>query len=280
MENNNLNLTDKSNLIDGRAIASALFTDIKSRVAKLPFQPLLCDVVAGEDAVSLSYVKIKQKFALNCGMDFSLVHLPETSSAEDVIAAINKEQEKENLCGLIVQLPLPEHIDSEEVLRAINPKVDVDLINPTSSLKELVAPTPGAIMHILEQLPIDLKQEKILVLGQGELVGKPIAQVLRSRGLEVETATQLTPNKTELLRAATVIITGVGKPGVLTGEEVSEGVVVIDAGTSESGGSIYGDVDFSSVAPKARFITPSPGGVGPVTVAKLLDNVLRVAESR
>lgn len=283
MENN---FIKNSNIIDGRAIAAALFSDITARVEKLSFQPLLCDVVAGSDPVSLSYVKIKRKFALQCGFDFSLVHLPDAITAEEVIEAIHKEQEKTNLCGLIVQLPLPAQINSGEVLRAIKPEIDVDVINPQSSdkfyqgLVDLVPPTPGAIMHILEQLQIDLSKEKILVLGQGDLVGKPIAQLLQAKGLEVNVATSQTENKAELLKQATVIITGVGKPGMLTGDEVSEGVVVIDAGTSESGGSIYGDVDFETVEPKAKFITPSPGGVGPVTVAKLLENVLTVADKK
>ncbi len=275
-----------SNEIDGRAIAAALFSNIKARVEKLNFQPLLCDVIAGEDAVSISYVKIKRKFALECGLDFSLVHLQNATTADEVITAIQMEQQKSNLCGLIVQLPLPKQINSEDVLRAINPEVDVDLLNPQSSEKfyenqsSLVPPTPGAIMQILEQLPIDLAKEKILVLGQGDLVGRPVTSLLRAKGYAVDVATGDTPNRLELLKQATVIISGVGKSGVLTGDDVSDGVVVIDAGTSESGGSIYGDVDFETVAPKAKFITPSPGGVGPVTVAKLLENVLNVAEQR
>lgn len=283
MENN---FIKNSNQIDGRAIAAALFSDVKARVEKLKFQPLLCDVVAGSDAVSISYVKIKRKFALQCGLDFSLVHLPNATTAEEVVSAIQAEQEKSNLCGLIVQLPLPAQINSDEVLKALSHSVDVDVINPESAEKfyanqsGLVPPTPGAIMYILEQLPIDLSKEKILVLGQGELVGKPITQLLRVKGYAVDVATSETSNKAVLLKQATVIITGVGKAGVLKGDDISDGVVVIDAGTSESAGSIYGDVDFETVVKKAKFITPSPGGVGPVTVAKLLENVLIVAEAR
>ncbi len=276
------------NLIDGRAIAARLFEDITARVAKLDFQPLLCDVVVGDDPVSLSYVKIKEQKAKACGLDFSLVHLPADSGVFDVLSAIEVEQQKENLCGLIVQLPLPDSLTeySDQILNAIDIKVDVDLINPKSSEKfyngksRMMPPTPGAIMYILEQLPIDLAKENILVLGQGELVGKPITQVLRSKGLAVNTAIADTENKAQLLKQATVIITGVGKAGILTGEEVRDSVVVIDAGTSESGGSIQGDVDFETVSPKAKLVTPSPGGVGPVTVAKLLENVLNVAENR
>ena len=234
----------------------------------------------------MSYVGIKAARAKECGFEFALVHLPEMATEQEIIAAIEQQQQKENLCGLIVQLPLPLHINSEAVLKTIDSRVDVDLINPHSAAKfytnetTMVPPTPGAIMYILDQLPVDLSVENFLVLGQGELVGRPIAQVLESRSYNVKTAVGGTINKAELLRSATVIIAGVGKAGILSGDEISEGAIIIDAGTSESGGSIQGDVDFQTVAPKARYITPSPGGVGPVTVAKLLENVLAVAKAK
>ena len=272
-----------SKIIDGRAIAAQLFEQIYSQAVYLPFKPLLCDVIVGNDPVSLSYVNIKKKRAQECGFDFSLVQLPADSTEEEVIAAIQTEQEKKNLCGLIVQLPMPQNLDAQRILEKINPEVDVDGINP-STTHVLIPPTAGAILHLLDTLPKevvpDLSQEKFVVLGQGDLVGKPIAEALQARGYEVETILSGTPDRAQILKSATVIISGVGKAGVIKGDEVSDNVIVIDAGTSESGGSIAGDVDFESVAPKARCITPSPGGVGPVTVAKLLENVLKVAQSR
>ncbi len=288
MENNSKinSIFIDSNVIDGRAIAKQLFNDIAEQVKTLSFQPVLCDVVVGDDPVSLSYVGIKEARAKECGFGFSLVRLQEAATETEVITAIKVQQQDENLCGLIVQLPLPSHIDSEAVLKAINSNVDVDLINPDSAAKfysnesNLVPPTPGAIMHILDRLPVDLTKEHFLVLGQGELVGKPVTQALLNRNYHVMTAVSTTPNRAELLKTATVIITGVGKAGILTGDEVSENVIIIDAGTSESSGSIQGDVDFKTMTTKARYITPSPGGVGPVTVAKLLENVLAVAKAK
>ena len=285
MENNSPESV-QDNIIDGRAIAAELFQSLTTRVANLPFKPILCDVVVGEDPVSLSYVKIKGKKAQSCGMEFSLLQMPENSTDEEVCTAIISEQIKDNLCGLIVQLPLPKTLNTNRVLSSISQEVDVDVINPNSSEKfyekesSIIPPTAGAIMYILNQLPINLYEENILVLGEGELVGKPVAHALKAIGCNVINATENTENRAELLKAATVIITGVGKAGVLTGDEVSDGVIVIDAGTSETSGSISGDVDFESVAPKARYITPSPGGVGPVTVAKLLENVVIVAENK
>ena len=276
METNNIH---SNNIIDGRTLATHLSNHITESVSKLPFKPILCDVVVGDDVVSLSYVKIKQKRALACNMDFSLVQLPASAHESDVINAILDEQAKEYLAGLIVQLPLPPKFDSNAILEAIKLTVDVDNIHP-SGKSQLIPPTAGAIMHILQSLPVDLKQEKFLVLGQGDLVGKPVTKLLRALNYTVEVADITTKNTAELMKAATVIISGVGKAGIVTGADVNDNVIIIDAGTSESNGSIAGDVDFESVAPKARFITPSPGGVGPVTVAKLLENVLTVAQNK
>ncbi len=269
----------KDNIINGRAIAADLFKSISKDVTDLPFKPVLCDVVVGEDPVSLSYVKIKGKRAKECGMEFSLVQIPETSNDEEVCNAILTEQQKDELCGLIVQLPLPDGFKTERILSMISEEVDVDAINPRSESK-LVPPTAGAIVHILNTLPVNLYEENILVLGQGDLVGKPVADLLKEQGVNVLTATEETENRAQLLKDATIVISGVGKAGILKGDELSDGVIVIDAGTSESGGSISGDADFESIQPKARYITPSPGGVGPVTVAKLLENVLIVAKSK
>ncbi|HEX3099918.1 MAG TPA: bifunctional 5,10-methylenetetrahydrofolate dehydrogenase/5,10-methenyltetrahydrofolate cyclohydrolase [Patescibacteria group bacterium] len=276
MENN----SEQNNLIDGRALASKMFAQITEQVAALNFKPVLCDVVVGNDLVSLSYVNIKGKRAKECGMDFSLVQLPDTATDEQVIAAIHEQQENQNLCGLIVQLPLPAHLDSAKILQAINLDVDVDGINPQSAGQnsQLVPPTAGAIMAILDSLPVNLVEQKFVVLGNGDLVGKPVSSELKKRNYATTTVLADTENRAAILQSATVIISGVGKTGILTGDQVSEGVIVVDAGTSEQGGSISGDVDFATVAPKAKFITPSPGGVGPVTVAKLLENVLLVAK--
>lgn len=271
-----------SKIINGRGIAAQLFFDITRKVARLPFKPVLCDVVVGNDPVSLSYVKIKGKRAKECGIEFSLVQLPESATEEEVISAIKSQQENKNLCGLIVQLPLPKNLDTERILQSIDLKVDVDGLNPQTAQagSTIIPPTPGAIMHILDSLQTDLSKEEFVVLGQGHLVGKPVAELLKAEGYDVKTVLADTENRAEILKSATAIISGVGKSGVLKGDEVGDNVIVIDAGTSEEGGSISGDVDFETVAPKARMITPSPGGVGPVTVAKLLENVLKVAETR
>lgn len=263
--------------IDGRKISEQLQEEISKRVKDLSFTPILCDIIVGNDAVSFSYVRIKQRAAEKCGFEFQAIALPEDSTEAEVIAAIEKAQAQERLCGLIVQLPLPKHLNDNEILSAINPAVDVDVINPVTP-GQFVSPTPAAILHILDSLMLDLTVEKFLVLGQGNLVGKPVAESLQARGYDVTVADENTPNTNELMKEASVIISGVGKPKLITGRKVKDNVIVIDAGTSESDGTIVGDVDFESVSAKARFVTPSPGGVGPITVAKLLENTLISAE--
>jgi methylenetetrahydrofolate dehydrogenase (NADP+) / methenyltetrahydrofolate cyclohydrolase len=273
-------------IINGKKIANNILHYLQARLKQIPFQPILCDVLVGDDPVSLSYVKVKQRTAKKIGVDFHLVQLPEQSSTEEVIAAIRKEQTNPNLCGLIVQLPLPHHIHQIEVLAAIDQTVDVDVINPESSRwyyrsrGVLVPPTAGAILEILLSLDIDLKQQSILVIGQGDLVGKPITHLLQHNGYEVVTADQSTTDLSKLTKAADVVISGTGQGGLITGDMVKPGAIVIDAGTSESGAGIVGDVEQASVENIAAYLSPVPGGVGPVTVAKLLENVVLVAQRR
>jgi methylenetetrahydrofolate dehydrogenase (NADP+) / methenyltetrahydrofolate cyclohydrolase len=271
-------------IIDGRALARQLNEQTAERIKDLTFKPLLCDVVVGDDPASLSYVGIKQRTAEKYGFRFRLEHLPEGSTAQEVKDAIANVQSEPDLRGLIVQLPLPADLPSDEILSSISQEVDVDLINPISSgvfyqgNSKLVPPTAGAILHILDSLNIDLKPLSYVVVGQGELVGKPTAYLLEQRGYEVQAVTKQTPDRESIISSADVIISGAGQPGIITGELVKPGAIVIDAGTSESGGAITGDVDQESVISKAGFLTPVPGGVGPVTVAKLLENVAIVAE--
>lgn len=262
-------------IINGKQIADRILRDLEQQITQLPFQPVLCDVLVGDDQVSLSYVRIKEKMALSVGLGFRLVQLPHSATTNEVVAAMEEIQQDENLCGLIVQLPLPDSVDRTTVLGAINPRIDVDAIGPQTS--NLTPPTAAAIVEILDSLNLDLSTKQILVIGQGELVGKPVTELLQARGLAVTTADQSVKDLKQLTQTADVIISGTGQGGLLAGDMVKSGSVIIDAGTSESGAGIVGDVDFASVEPVAGAVSPVPGGVGPVTVAKLLENVVTVA---
>ncbi len=273
-------------LINGRALAQELNLHTKQRVEALKFQPLLVDIVVGNDPASLSYVKIKEKKALEVGLAFELHQLPGNLTTAEVIGVIEKLAQRPELCGLIIQLPLPGHINTRAVLDAVPNQIDVDVLNLESSQKfysgenTLVPPTAGAILHILDSLSEDWQSKKFLVVGQGDLVGKPITYLLQERGYQVETADRSTQDLSVLLAQADCIISGAGKPGLIQGQDILQDTIVIDAGTSEANGSITGDADSASVEPKAKYLTPVPGGVGPLTVAKLLENVVAVAQAR
>ncbi|QQS22634.1 bifunctional 5,10-methylenetetrahydrofolate dehydrogenase/5,10-methenyltetrahydrofolate cyclohydrolase [bacterium] len=277
--------------IDGRALAEQLNLQTQQRIGRLPFRPLLVDVLVGNDPASLSYVGIKQRTAQKYGLAFELAHLPADSTTQEIVDVIEASSKRDELCGLIVQLPLPGHVDQIEIINSIPLAVDVDLLNEQSANGfyanaadvngfSLVPPTAGAIMHIIDSLPEPWDQKQFAVVGRGDLVGMPVAHLLRSRGYKVEVVHSQTLNPDELLRQADCIILGVGKPNFLNGTQVKDDVIVIDAGTSESGGTIAGDANFETVSPRAKFITPVPGGVGPLTVAKLIENVVAVAEAK
>ena len=192
------------------------------------------------------------------------------------------------MCCIIIQLPLPVHIDRQAILDAISPKLDVDCLGKIMSEKfysggsadEMGFPTALACMTMLDSLQIDLVKLKIVVLGQGILVGRPVTALLKFRNISPVAITSQTPDKEKIIKEADIIISAIGKAKYLTGEMIKQGVIVIDAGASELDGSVVGDVDLESVKNVASYISPVPGGVGPVTVAMLLNNVLTVAKSK
>ncbi len=272
--------------INGKKISQDILAKVKNEVLLLPFVPVFCDVLVGADPASVQYVRIKSQKAESVGIKFHTANFPASITTEDLIAQIQILNQLENMCGIIVQLPLPLHIDRQKVLDAIDTNLDVDCLGAVSGRKfynnenALGFPTALACMVVLDSLNLNFAGRNILVLGQGTLVGKPVTALLKFRGLEVDTITRATEHKEELIKNADIIISGLGQGKYLTGDMVKDGVVVIDAGTSEENGAIVGDVDMESVATKAIFLTPTPGGVGPVTVAMLLSNVLKVAKSK
>lgn len=271
-------------ILDGRKIAQSILDQVKSEVQKLPFQPVFCDILVGEDPASSQYVRMKAKTAEKVGMKFRGANFPSSITTEQLVVEIKKINAEKNLCGLIVQLPLPAHLDKQAVLDAIDPKIDVDCTGKVNTElfylgKAYVEfPTAAAVMEILDNTNVDLKNKKCLVVGFGQLVGKPVSSLLGQRGLHVDVARSKTENISELMQRADVIISAVGKPKLITGDKIKPGCIVVDAGTAESDGGIAGDVDFETVKDVAGFVSPVPGGVGPVTVAKLLFNVLKVAK--
>lgn len=260
---------------------------VKKQVALLSFQPVFTDVLVGSDPASAQYVRMKTKIAERVGMLFYNASFPGDITTENLIKEIKKLNKIPNMCGIIVQLPLPEGLDKKAILDAIDSALDVDCLGSLASEKfykgtttgEMGCPTALACMFILDSLNLDLKSKNIAVLGQGDLMGKPVTALLRFRNLNPNIITRKTENKEKLLKEADIIISGIGSGKYLTGDMVKKGVILIDAGTSESNGGIVGDVDLESVKHVASCVSPVPGGVGPVTVAMLLNNVLTVAQN-
>jgi len=273
-------------IIDGRKIKDEILEGVKKEIYSLPFTPLFCDILVGEDPVSASYVRMKAKFAEQVGIKFREASFKSSVTTEELIEEIENLNRVPSMCGIIIQLPIPEHIDKQKVLDVISPTLDVDCLGSINSENfynntgGIGYPTALACIKILDTLNLDLKEKKILILGQGRLVGLPVTHLLKGRGLKVDIINTKTENREELIKNADIIISAIGKAKYIKGDMIKEGAVIIDAGTSEDNGVVSGDVDLESVLEVASFVSPTPGGVGPVTVAMLLNNVLQVAKNK
>ena len=277
--------------LDGRAAARAVRAELTRRVAELEARgtkPGLRVLLVGSDPASCVYVTSKVKASAGIGINAGVERLPESASLADVAGVVESWNRDPTVHGFIVQLPLPCGIDSYQVLKLVSPDKDVDGLSP-ASLGALAAGRPGfmpatplGIIELLLRNGITISGKRVVIVGRGELVGKPLASMLLLRGergdATVTVCHSRTPDLGAIYRTAEILVVAVGRPRLVTGEMVSPGVVVVDAGTNSIDGRLVGDVDFETVAAKASAITPVPGGVGPMTVAMLLANTVRAAE--
>ena len=248
-------------------------------------------VLVGNDGASLTYVGSKVRSCEKVGFDSSLIRLPEETTEAELLAKIAELNQDDTLDGYIVQLPLPKHIDEEKVLLAIDPKKDVDGFHPSNfgrmalELETFIPATPFGIMQLIERYDIDTQGKHVVVIGRSHIVGRPISILMSQKGAYGNATVTVAHSRTKDLKALTqqadIIVSALGVPGFVTADMVKEGVVIIDVGitrvedaSKEKGYYITGDVDFDSVAQKASYITPVPGGVGPMTIAMLLKNTL------
>lgn len=274
------------NILDGKKISEMMLAGLRQEIGKLSFKPLLVDVLVGDDPVSLAYTNIKSKVVSGIGGDFRLLRLPANSTTRAVLSAMEKLRDEPRLCGLIVQLPLPQAVDKNGILNAIPPLLDIDCLGSENlaafyaGRARYLPPTAAAILFLVEQLPVEMSKKDFLVVGQGDLVGKPVAFLLKGLGFSVTVANSKTRNLPDLCRAADVVISAVGQPRLIKGDMLKSNAAVIDAGTSEDSGSIVGDVDTASLREFSGWLSPVPGGVGPVTVAMLCRNLALAAKSR
>ena len=250
-------------ILDGRTIAEGVY-------ARLPKRPLKLGILVGEkNPVIDSFVKIKEKAAQRLGVELVREELAEGAATAEAVAAAHSLAAKTD--GIIVQLPLPPQIDVEKVLAAIPPEKDVDGISPHPIIRPPVA---EAVKEILEYASVDTKGKRAVVVGSGRLVGKPCASLLKELGADVAILGR--NDSLEQLKDADIIILGAGEPGLVRPEQVKKGVVIIDAGTSETGGKVKGDAD-PACAEIASVFTPVPGGVGPIAVAMIFKNLFELA---
>ncbi len=280
-------------ILDGKLAAQSIRADLKNKVDELRIAgkriPHLAAVLVGEDGASMTYVSSKVKSCEEIGFLSSLYHFETTVSEEELLRTIEKLNSDQGVDGILVQLPLPDHISTEKVINLVKPSKDVDGFHPVNvgrmvqGLPGFVPATPYGIMLLLEHYNIETKGKHAVVIGRSNIVGRP-ASILLSRNTNPGNCTVTlchshTQNLAEICLQADIIIAALGKPGFLKADMVKEGCIVIDVGitrvkdnSKKSGYRLAGDVDFENVAPKASFITPVPGGIGPMTIAGLLMN--------
>jgi methylenetetrahydrofolate dehydrogenase (NADP+)/methenyltetrahydrofolate cyclohydrolase len=277
-------------LIDGKKVAKEIRSAIGEEVALLKKKsgnvPGLATVLVGEDPASAVYVRSKNKICKELGF-ISLEHtLPENTEEKDLLALVDELNRNEAISGILVQLPLPKHIDSIKILEAIDPAKDVDGFHPESMGRlmmgtAVLAPcTPSGIIEMLDRYEIEIEGRHAVVLGRSNIVGKPVAMLLLHRNATVTICHSRTKDLSTVTRTADILIAAVGRPNMVTADMVKEGAVVIDVGINRVDGKLVGDVAFAEVEPKASLITPVPGGVGPMTIAMLMHNTLKAFKAQ
>jgi len=274
-------------ILDGKAIAAGLRARLAERVATLPFRPGLRVVRVGEDPASGVYVRNKDKAAKEAGFDSATIHLPESTSEAELLATIAALNADPAVDGILVQLPLPAHIHTEAAIAAVDPAKDVDGFHPLNAGRlaagqpGLVPCTPRGVMHILAEAGVTLCGARAVVLGRSQIVGRPMAQLLLGADCTVTIAHSRTRDLPAECRRAEILIAAVGRPEMVRGDWIAPGAVVVDVGINRrADGKLVGDVAFAEAAEIAGAITPVPGGVGPMTIACLLENTLDAAVAR
>lgn len=282
-------------ILDGKKVSNDIKDEIAAEVAAMRERgekvPHLAAVIVGEDGASLTYVGSKVRACKRIGFESTLKQLPESTTEEELLALVEQLNTDPEIDGYIVQLPLPKHIDEQKILMAVDPDKDVDGFHPTNfgkmalELETFISATPFGIIELLKRYEVETSGKHTVVIGRSHIVGRPISILMSQKGVAgnstVTLAHSRTKNIEELCREADIIVSALGVPKFVKAEMVKRGAVIIDVGITrvpdasrERGYYITGDVDFEGVKDKASFITPVPGGVGPMTIAMLLKNTL------
>ncbi|PZX97911.1 bifunctional methylenetetrahydrofolate dehydrogenase/methenyltetrahydrofolate cyclohydrolase [Staphylococcus aureus] len=277
-------------ILDGKQIAKDYRQGLQDQVEALKekgFTPKLSVILVGNDGASQSYVRSKKKAAEKIGMISEIVHLEETATEEEVLNELNRLNNDDSVSGILVQVPLPKQVSEQKILEAINPEKDVDGFHPINIGKlyideqTFVPCTPLGIMEILKHADIDLEGKNEVVIGRSHIVGQPVSKLLLQKNASVTILHSRSKDMASYLKDADVIVSAVGKPGLVTKDVVKEGAVIIDVGnTPDENGKLKGDVDYDAVKEIAGAITPVPGGVGPLTITMVLNNTLLAEKMR
>ncbi|NCC81527.1 MAG: bifunctional methylenetetrahydrofolate dehydrogenase/methenyltetrahydrofolate cyclohydrolase FolD [Clostridia bacterium] len=272
-------------ILDGKKIAGEIRQEIKKETEKIfaerQIKPGLAVIIVGDDPASAIYVRNKEKAAQEVGFNSVVKRYPANTSQEDLLAAVDEINNDKSIHGMIVQLPLPKHLNEKEVIKRIDPKKDVDGLHPLSigaltiGDNGLVSCTPKGCIHLIKETGIEISGKKAVVVGRSNMVGKPVALLLLQENATVTICHSRTKDLKAELQDADIIVAAVGIANLIKGDMVKKGAVVIDVGINRSeDGKLCGDVDFAAASENAGFITPVPGGVGPMTIAMLLSNTL------
>ena len=278
-------------IIDGKAISAQIRAELKAEteefVKTTGIRPGLAVIIVGNDPASQVYVRNKRRACEEVGYYSEAYELPESTTQEELNALVDRLNADDKIHGILCQLPLPKHLDENEVILRIDPKKDVDAFHPYNVGKIMIGDyaflpcTPAGVMALLQRSGIEISGKECVVVGRSNIVGKPQAMLLLHANGTVTVCHSRTKDLAEVCRRADILVAAIGKADFFTGDMIKEGAVVIDVGMNRrADGKLTGDVDFASVEPKASYITPVPGGVGPMTITMLLDNTMRAAEEK
>lgn len=276
-------------LMDGKNLASKIEEDIIKETRELAIKgivPSLAVILVGNDSASQTYVTMKAKACKRVGITSVLYEMPTNTSEQDLLQTIESLNNNNQIDGILVQLPLPQHINASEILEMIAPHKDVDGFHTQNSgklhsgLRGFVPATPLGVMTLLRHYNIDIKSKDVCIVGASNIVGKPLAALMLNAGATISICHILTKDLSFYTKNADIICVGVGKPNLITKDMVKEGAIVVDIGINRLEGKLVGDVDMENLRSHCSYITPVPGGVGPMTIASLLQNTLASAKNR
>ena len=275
-------------IIDGKAVAKSVRERVAGETAELKKKgvtPGLAVIIVGEDPASQVYVRNKEKACEEVGFFSEKFALPESTTQEELNALVKELNERDDINGILCQLPLPKHLDDKEVINLINPIKDVDAFHPVNVGAIMIGDynflpcTPAGVMELIHSTGVDVCGKKAVVIGRSTIVGKPMAMLLLHENATVEITHSRTQNLAEVTAGADILVAAIGKAKFVTADMVKEGAVVIDVGMNrDENGKLCGDVDFEAVTDKCSYITPVPGGVGPMTISMLMQNTLTAAK--